>query len=72
MRLWRSATPALAAFLPARLAADVYERLPHGSGPEKLAALAATFLASVLWHGLQVGFLLAGIGVGELKEGLCS
>ncbi|KAL4450709.1 hypothetical protein ABPG77_001065 [Micractinium sp. CCAP 211/92] len=42
----------------------VYDRLPHGSGPEKLGALAATFLASVLWHGLQVGFLLAGTGVG--------
>lgn len=50
------------------LASGVYERLPRGTGPAKLAALAATFLASALWHGLQLGFLLGFTGLGEPKE----
>ncbi|KAL4433765.1 hypothetical protein ABPG75_000206 [Micractinium tetrahymenae] len=48
----------------------VYDRLLHSSGPAKLAALAAAFLASALWHGLQIGFLLAftGTGLGVLAS----
>lgn len=58
--------PAIAQHAPcAPPAAGVYDRLPHGSGPAKLAALGATFLVSALWHGLQLGFLVAFCGTGE-------